>query len=522
MKKYYGPIVLGIAALTVAAPIVNTTTVLAGTDDATAKVTAGDDQQAVKEDDTTNYTGDLNYTVDGDTATQLTAKDVTVAIPNNSKVGDKVEVDAPLIKGLLKNTSKIQATVAEDNKVTFDSAILPDYSDMVTGKVTFTTNLTDISAPVVSSADISVKNGESKDVKVPEVKDYSTTQETVKVKGAIDDNGVGTLTSEKITYIKDSDDTSKDNVSGTVTVTGLINGTEQPVKIGVNGKKGSTVEVDVPKVNEKIPDIPSILVKISDDGKTFTTGYKNKNGDFESSDSIIVTYSDHIGSITFDLPNNKTEIRSFSYNNNTRTLNLPLPTLPNNYYWVDKNGKKITMLEVNIKDGKLVYDTPTFKKSTTNNHSNHHSNNSTTKPTIKPETKPEPTKSIRSYQATFYALPNKITSLYNENGQVLKDRALSGNSSWLADKLMTLDGVNYLRVATDEWAKLADGLEVNPLSENIYTKNEARLYTANGDIVRSRALAGNTAWHTDKSATINGQTMYRVATNEWVSSADLK
>ena len=86
---------------------------------------------------------------------------------------------------------------------------------------------------------------------------------------------------------------------------------------------------------------------------------------------------------------------------------------------------------------------------------------------------------------------------------------------------MTLDGLQYLRVATNEWAKLSDGLEVNGLSETIVTKNEAALFTANGTRIKSRALGGNTAWRTDKSATINGKTMYRVATNEWVSAADL-
>ena len=76
-------------------------------------------------------------------------------------------------------------------------------------------------------------------------------------------------------------------------------------------------------------------------------------------------------------------------------------------------------------------------------------------------------------------------------------------------------------MATNEWAKLADGLEVTPLNQNVFTKNDARLYQANGQKVTNRALAKNTAWRTDKSATINGQTMYRVATNEWVSANDL-
>ncbi|GAQ02618.1 hypothetical protein NBRC111452_2463 [Companilactobacillus farciminis] len=105
---------------------------------------------------------------------------------------------------------------------------------------------------------------------------------------------------------------------------------------------------------------------------------------------------------------------------------------------------------------------------------------------------------------------------------MIKNRALGKDSSWVGDKLMTLNGVRYIRVATNEWAKLDDGLEVTSINETVKTKNQAQLYTATGEIVKNRALAKNTAWYTDRVATINGQKMYRVSTNEWVAANDIK
>lgn len=192
-----------------------------------------------------------------------------------------------------------------------------------------------------------------------------------------------------------------------------------------------------------------------------------------------------------------------------------------------KTNDKFTLWAGDIEYGEngqviIPEDAITTTNSSSSSNNSDTQNHNTNKPeTEKPTTKPTHTKSISNHQTTFYALPNTIATLFDENGNVLKNRALGGDSSWHADKLMKLDGVNYLRVATNEWAKLADGLEVTPLNQNVFTKNDARLYQANGQKVTNRALAKNTAWRTDKSATINGQTMYRVATNEWVSANDL-
>lgn len=62
------------------------------------------------------------------------------------------------------------------------------------------------------------------------------------------------------------------------------------------------------------------------------------------------------------------------------------------------------------------------------------------------------------------------------------------------------------------------------MSEGIVTTNSGeyfRLYTIEGKEITNRGLSGDSKWYTDQYATINGEKMYRVATNEWVKSTDV-
>lgn len=54
----------------------------------------------------------------------------------------------------------------------------------------------------------------------------------------------------------------------------------------------------------------------------------------------------------------------------------------------------------------------------------------------------------------------------------------------------------------------------------VTTSSSARLYTSKGVLVDNRALAPNSPWAVGKTATINGETMYQVATNEYLRARD--
>ncbi|WP_125590108.1 SLAP domain-containing protein [Companilactobacillus jidongensis] len=139
---------------------------------------------------------------------------------------------------------------------------------------------------------------------------------------------------------------------------------------------------------------------------------------------------------------------------------------------------------------------------------------------------------VTTHKTTFRT--NKTTQLFNINGKAVRNRALMANTDWAVDKKMVLSGTTYYRVATNEWVKVTDGTEVTEITKDslikvdIFNKtittsgnSPKRLYTAKGQLIGNRALAPNTPWFSDTALTTNGQTLYRVATNEWVNANDL-
>ena len=114
-------------------------------------------------------------------------------------------------------------------------------------------------------------------------------------------------------------------------------------------------------------------------------------------------------------------------------------------------------------------------------------------------------------------------SLYTKDGKIIKDRALAKDSNWITDKKLVVNGETFHRVSTNEWVKASDVYEFEKVNKIITTSNGSfkTLYDAKGNVIKDRALAAGSAWFSDKTSTINGKQMYRVATNEWVLASDL-
>ena len=81
---------------------------------------------------------------------------------------------------------------------------------------------------------------------------------------------------------------------------------------------------------------------------------------------------------------------------------------------------------------------------------------------------------------------------------------------------MTFAGETYYRVATNEWVKASNVYVYQNKNQVIQTNNNQQLVDSKGNTVTNRSLLANTAWYTDRIATINGKSYYRVATNEFV------
>lgn len=114
-----------------------------------------------------------------------------------------------------------------------------------------------------------------------------------------------------------------------------------------------------------------------------------------------------------------------------------------------------------------------------------------------------------------------IAPLYTSDG-TQTSRSLGSGSNWQSDQTKTINGEKMYRVSTNEWVPASDVYEYTAVGSTITTNAGSikALYSIDGTR-SSRSLAQNTAWYTDRSATINGTKMYRVSTDEWVSASDV-
>jgi len=115
---------------------------------------------------------------------------------------------------------------------------------------------------------------------------------------------------------------------------------------------------------------------------------------------------------------------------------------------------------------------------------------------------------------------NPDVKLYDDNGSLITDRALAPASDWYTDQLMTLKGVKYYRVATNEWAKADDVYLYYQRDANVLVNADkiGTMVKDSGKDVTDRALQTSSGWYSDRYIYINDVKHYRVATNEFVSA----
>jgi hypothetical protein len=110
--------------------------------------------------------------------------------------------------------------------------------------------------------------------------------------------------------------------------------------------------------------------------------------------------------------------------------------------------------------------------------------------------------------------------VFDDNGNPTS-KSLSNSTIWHVDQQKRINGITYYRIATNEWLSSNDGLTVTLEKHVVETKGQSALYNSFGQKISNRALAANTRWKYDRRAWINGKEMFRVATNEWLSSSNV-
>ncbi|WP_201782117.1 SLAP domain-containing protein, partial [Companilactobacillus nantensis] len=106
----------------------------------------------------------------------------------------------------------------------------------------------------------------------------------------------------------------------------------------------------------------------------------------------------------------------------------------------------------------------------------------------------------------------------------ITSRSLATASNWYSDATITVDGISYFRVATNEWAKVGEVYPYQALNLHIrtYDDSEKDLYKAENVLITKETLAPSSSWITDRETyVINNTKYYRVATNEFVNADDV-
>ncbi|WP_334329181.1 leucine-rich repeat domain-containing protein [Companilactobacillus sp. HBUAS59699] len=107
------------------------------------------------------------------------------------------------------------------------------------------------------------------------------------------------------------------------------------------------------------------------------------------------------------------------------------------------------------------------------------------------------------------------TTLSTLSGNTIGNRALAANSNWYSNGYAFINGEKYHRISTNEWIHDDHGVVYEKISGIVVAKENVQLYNSKGK-KSNRALMNGAEFYTDKVGKINGQDMYRVASDEWV------
>lgn len=134
----------------------------------------------------------------------------------------------------------------------------------------------------------------------------------------------------------------------------------------------------------------------------------------------------------------------------------------------------------------------------------------------------------KAAKGNYVQLWSDVTS----NGIHKTNRALGNGTAWKTAASVTgVDGETYLLVGGNEYANVKDMALQNETSSQgllgvVHTRTDKKITRLYGDptqgakLITNRALGRDTYWKTDKKVVVNGETYYRVATNEWVKAED--
>lgn len=252
--------------------------------------------------------------------------------------------------------------------------------------------------------------------------------------------------------------------------------------VSASGEFGDNVTVTVPAVSGYTANKKTVTATVNRDG-TITTNEKvtytkkSSGSNHNNSDNPVVSNTEI---------NIATNTQADVYNNSANILNETVDS--NKTYKVTKKMTKDGQTYYQIADGKWikVNDAYQYKKVVDY---------------------------LRVYKGSY-------KRLYHSNDKLVTNRGLATETDWYVDQVAVINGEKYYRVATDEWVKADEGNLYQSDVTVINVNQGTKFYDEKNNVLGE--FANNIALKVDRISNVNGQKMYRVATNEYVLASDVK
>lgn len=244
-------------------------------------------------------------------------------------------------------------------------------------------------------------------------------------------------------------------------------------------------------------------------------GLLNETMTFENPGNAIILnlyykYDDEKNPITYDveIPSNltTTQVPKVSATGKLgQKLDIKVPIVSG--YKADKSTITATVGA----DGVIKADDNqqvTYTKESTNNNSNNHHSSGTVAPEFS---------DVNVNLATIQTTP-----IYDKYGQKI-DQTKPAVTDLMANQKMLRNGITYYQVGDGQWVKATDVYLYDSQDGTLRTNSGSFKYLINSkaETVTNRGLAAGSDWYFDRTAEFNGKKYYRVATNEWTSQGDI-
>lgn len=127
-------------------------------------------------------------------------------------------------------------------------------------------------------------------------------------------------------------------------------------------------------------------------------------------------------------------------------------------------------------------------------------------------------------QANPIARTSKVTRIYTKKGNLVSNRSLASNTDWATGKVIQINGVSYIQVATNEYVKKDDIQLVSTLPTDSnkdklvgrVIMGSDKVFDTSTNSVSSTTLEGGSEWLVSKAVTNkNGQTFYKISKTQW-------